>query len=431
MRFEKIENRDIDETVLSGVHESGLRVFIVPKKGFSKYYAIYGTEYGSVDTSVKSGGVSTPLPDGIAHFLEHKLFEEEDGKNAFDKFALTGASSNAFTSFDMTAYLFSCTSDFYENLDILLEFVNNPYFTDENVEKEQGIIGQEIKMYDDDPGWRLFFNALGAMYHNNPVKIDIAGTVESISRITPDLLYKCCETYYNPSNMLLVLVGDIDPDKASEYIDKHVKKNDIGKIERRLPAEPCTVVTHRVSQKLNVSKPMFLVTFKEKVCGESGETLFRKQIQTQILNEILFGKSGKFYNELYAKGLIDATFEKDTELEKAYGFSSISGETNDPDEVCRLALAHIEEVKKAGLSNGDIARAKRILIGRSLYRFNSVEEIGNGFIRSFMNGFDPLSYSRVASEITAEELSARLAEHFDAELAVLSVIEPQTAENAE
>lgn len=431
MRFEKIQNRDIDETVLRGVHESGLRVFIVPKKGFSKYYAIYGTEYGSVDTTVSIGGKSAPIPDGTAHFLEHKLFEEEDGKNAFDKFAVTGASSNAFTSFDMTAYLFSCTDSFYENLDILLEFVNNPYFTDENVAKEQGIIGQEIKMYDDDPGWRLFFNALGAMYHKSPVKIDIAGTVESISHITPELLYKCCETYYNPSNMLLVLVGDIDPDKASEYIDKHVKKNDIGKIVRSLPAEPCTVVTHRVSQKLNVSKPMFLVAFKEKVIGESGETLFRKQLQTQILNEILFGKSGSFYNELYSEGLIDATFEKDTELEKTYGFTSISGETNDPDAVYHRALAHIEEVKKTGLSDEAIARAKRILIGRSLYRFNSVEEIGNGFIRSFMNGFDPLSYSRVASEITADELSARLFEHFDAELSVLSVIEPQTAEIGE
>ena len=190
MKLNRLDSSTLKETILHGVHESGLRVYIIPKKGFCKYYAIYGTEYGSLDNVLNVPGTdeSIKLPDGIAHFLEHKLFEEEDGGNAFDRFALTGASSNAFTSFDMTAYLYSCTDNFYENLDILLDFVNHPYFTNENVSKEQGIIGQEIKMYDDDPEWCLFFNMLQAMFHNNPVKTDIAGTVESISHITPDLL---------------------------------------------------------------------------------------------------------------------------------------------------------------------------------------------------------------------------------------------------
>lgn len=431
MQFSKTENKAIKEIVLYGTHESGLRVYIIPKKGFSKYYAIYGTEYGSIDEMIKPTPDSEPtrLPDGIAHYLEHKLFEESDGKNAFDKFALTGASSNAFTSFDMTAYLFSCTDRFYENLEILLEFVNNPYFTEENVAKEQGIIGQEIKMYDDDPGWQLFFNSLGAMYHKNPVKTDIAGTVESISHITPELLYKCHETYYNPSNMRLVLVGDIDPERVVPYIDKYVDKSrDRGEVERIRPQEPKGVVTHRVSRRLSVSKPMFLIGFKEKTEGESGERLLRKQIVTKILTEILFGRSGGFFTELYGKGLIDATFEKDAELEKGYGFTSISGETKDPDEVYRLTLEYIERVKKDGLHAEDIARAKRIAIGKSLREYDSVEQTGNSFIRGFMNGFNLLDYRGIAESITADELTARLFEHFDGEYAVLSVIEPESAE---
>lgn len=183
MEIKSFYNSRLNEKMQYTVHSSGLRVYVFPKKGFSKYYAIYGTEYGSVDRVFRVPGEDkmTEVPDGIAHYLEHKMFEEEGGGNAFDRFAETGASSNAFTSFDLTAYLFSCTDKFYENLDILLSFVNKPWFTEENVKKEQGIIGQEIKMYDDDPEWRVFFNTLTAMYHNNPVKIDIAGTVESRS----------------------------------------------------------------------------------------------------------------------------------------------------------------------------------------------------------------------------------------------------------
>ncbi len=425
MRFEKIENKALKESVLFGVHESGLRVYIIPKKGFCKYYAIYGTEYGSVDDVLMIDGKEQRLPDGIAHFLEHKLFEEEDGKNAFDKFALTGASSNAFTSFDMTAYLFSCTENFYENLDILLEFVNNPYFTDENVAKEQGIIGQEIKMYDDDPNWRLFFNMLQGMYHSNPVKTDIAGTVESISKITPELLYKCCEAYYNPSNMLLVLVGDIDENEAVRYIDKHVSpEKDRGKIEKRKVNEPDEISQRIVRQKLSVSKPMFLIGFKEKEEGVSGEALALKQIKTQILMEVLFGKSSEFFTELYGEGLIDGSFGKDTELERSYGFSSISGESDKPETVFERTLEHLKRVKETGLDEKAVAVAKRVLIGKALRKFNSVEKLGNDFIRCFMNQINPFDYSSLVEKVTITQLEERLAEHFDEACCVLSVVEP-------
>lgn len=427
MRFERTENRAVGESLLCGVHESGLRVYIVPKAGFSKYYAIYGTEYGSVDCLLTSSdGTKSEVPDGIAHFLEHKLFEEEDGENAFDKFALTGASSNAFTSFDMTAYLFSCTDSFYENLEILLEFVNNPYFTEENVAKEQGIIGQEIKMYDDDPSWQLFFGMLQGMYLNNPVKKDIAGTVESISHITPKLLYACCDEFYNPENMFLVLVGDIDAARAAEYIDKYVKcGRGRGRNIRKISAEPKNVVKPIVRKKLSVSKPLFLIGFKEKEIGVSGRALLKKQALTQILIELMFGKSSDFYMKLYSEGLIDGSFDKDTELEKSYGFTSISGESSEPEAVLERVLEYIEELKSTPLNSESIERVKKLLIGRELRKYDSVEGIGNDFIRAFMNGFDPTEYTQVVENITAEELDGRLCEHFDRDCCVLSIVEPE------
>ena len=427
MKLNRLDSNTLKETILHGVHESGLRVYIIPKKGFCKYYAIYGTEYGSLDNVLNVPGTdeSIKLPDGIAHFLEHKLFEEEDGGNAFDRFALTGASSNAFTSFDMTAYLYSCTDNFYENLDILLDFVNHPYFTDENVSKEQGIIGQEIKMYDDDPEWCLFFNMLQAMFHNNPVKTDIAGTVESISHITPDLLYKCCEAYYNPSNMFLVLVGDIDEELAMECIDKNVSaEKDRGRIERIPVTEPREVVKKKITRKMSVSKPMFIVGFKENETDVDGRTLLKKQITTSILNEVLFGKSSEFFMSLYSEGLIDGTFGADCELEKKYGFSSVTGESKDPDEVYRRVLKNLEEVKINGLSEADVNRAKRVLIGKNLRDYNSVEKIGNNFIRCFMNGINPFEFQHTTEVIKMSELKARLEEHFTEENSVLSVIEP-------
>ncbi len=429
MKFEITENKALQESVLSGVHESGLRIYIIPKKDFCKYYAIYGTEYGSVDDVLRTVEGDIRLPDGIAHFLEHKLFEESDGKNAFDKFAVTGASSNAFTSFDMTAYLFSCTENFYENLDILLEFVNNPYFTDENVAKEQGIIGQEIKMYDDDPDWRLFFNMLQGMYHNNPVKTDIAGTVESISHITPELLYKCCEQFYNPSNMLLVMVGDVDPDEAVKYVDRHVSAaKDRGKIEKRVIEEPKTVAQKLVRQKLSVSKPQFMIGFKEKEEGLSGRELMLKQVKTQILMEMLFGKSSDYFKDLYGEGLIDGTFGKDTELESSYGFSSLGGETSDPEAVYEKTIAYLEKIKAQPLDESAVAVAKRVLLGKNLRRFNSVERLGNDFIRCFMNGFNPLEYGDMVEGVTVAELEERLREHFDEAACVMSVIEPLESE---
>ncbi len=427
MKLEKIESTLLKESILQGTHESGLRVYIVPKTGFSKYYAIYGTEYGSIDTklNVPDTDKVINLPDGIAHFLEHKLFEEEDGGNAFDRFALTGANSNAYTSFDMTAYLFSCTDSFYENLDILMDFVNHPYFTDENVAKEQGIIGQEIKMYDDDPNWRLFFNMLQAMFHNNPVKTDIAGTVESISKITPDVLFKCCDVFYNPSNMFLVMVGDIDVDRAVLIVDKYVSaERDRGRIKREKIDEPRSVVKSEICQKMSVSKPQFMIGFKEHEIDIEGAELLKKQIETNVILNILFGVSSKFFNELYEEGLIDGSFGFEAELEKKYGFSSVNGESKDPKEVYRRVIKRIDEAKQTGFDEAEVDRVKKVLIGANLKGYNDVERIGNSFIRSFMSGINPFEYESIAQNVSKTSLERRLREHFNEDSAVLSIIEP-------
>lgn len=426
MNFQKKENSQLGETMLCGVHESGLKVYIFPKKGFSKYYAIYGTEYGSLDREFIVPGASekTVVPDGIAHYLEHKMFEEPDGSNAFDRFAQTGANSNAFTSFDMTAYLFSCTDHFYENLDILLDFVNHPYYTEENVAKEQGIIGQEIRMYDDDPEWRSLFNMLRALFRVNPVKIDIAGTVESIAEITPELLYNCYHTFYTPANMTLVLVGDIDTERAVQSVDKFVKCENSHRPRRPLPEEPAPRVQEVIEQKLSVSIPLFRIGFKETGTGAEGKELLKKEIMTEILLETLFGKSSAFYLRLYEAGLIDRTFGTEADLQKMYGYTALGGESRDPKAVYAQVKEYLEKVIRDGVPATDAERAKKVLLGRHLRVFNSVERMGNEFIRRVMNGADPFDYSEVLDSVTISDLNERLRTHFDTGNCVLSVISP-------
>ncbi len=427
MSTERVVNNELCEEMQYALHKSGLGVYLFQKRGFSKYYAIYGTRYGSINRSFVVPGEDemTTVPDGIAHYLEHKMFEEEDGGNAFDRFADTGASSNAFTSFDLTAYLFSCTEKFYENLDILLDFVNKPYFTEENVAKEQGIIGQEIKMYDDEPEWRVFFNTLIAMFHNNPVKIDIAGTVESISEITPEILYKCYNTFYNPSNMALVLVGDIDMDEALKIVDKHISpERKLGEIGRFAEEEPKERVQEYIEQKLSVSQPMFRIGFKDNSPGMSGDELLQKEIATEIILEAIFGRSGDLYLELYESGLIDASFGMEADIESEYGFTLIGGESPEPEKVYNRIKEEIEKVRKTGIDKELTDRARKVLVSQSIKVFNSVEKMGNLFIRRIMNGQSPLSYKEAVERVTDGDIQRRLCEHFDTENCVLSVVRP-------
>lgn len=421
------------EEMLFATHSSGLRVYVFPKKGFSKYYAIYGTDYGSTDREFIVPGETekTVVPDGIAHFLEHKMFEQPDGSNAFDSFALTGASSNAFTSFDLTAYLFTCTDRFYDNLDILVDFVNSPYFTDENVSKEMGIIGQEIKMYDDDPAWRVFFNTLTALFHNNPVKIDIAGTVESIAKIDKDILYKCYNTFYNPGNMILVLVGDVDIDEVMRRLDKRMADvKNLGEVNRPGFYEPPERVKEFSEQKLVVSQPMFNVGFKDITPFTGGEELARREVCTDIILDVLFGKSSKLYTELYDEGLIDSSFSAETELEKRYGFSLIGGESKDPAAVYERIKNRISQAQRDGIDKDEISRTKKVMKAAAIKMFNYIEGMGNSYIRMLLKGINPLEYNKAVDSVTYDDIMERLSSHFDVNNCVLSTVMPADAGEA-
>ncbi|MBR5152515.1 MAG: insulinase family protein [Clostridia bacterium] len=431
MEMNRYYQEQLQEEMQCAVHPSGLRVYVFPKKGFQKYYAIYGTEYGSIDSVFQVPGEDAMIkvPDGIAHYLEHKMFEEEDGGDAFQRFALTGANSNAFTSFDMTAYLFSCTDRFYENLDILLDFVNCPCFTEENVAKEQGIIGQEIKMYEDDPEWRVFFNTLTALFHNNPVKIDIAGTVESIAQITPELLYRCYHTFYNPANMVLVLVGDVDMETAMSYVDKHVDASrNLGQIPREEVVEPRERVQERISQKLVVSQPLFRIGFKDCNMDLDAEAMMKKELATEVILDAVFGRCSDLYHQLYESGFIDSTFDAEADLSKRYGFSLLGGESKDPEAVYAKIKERLAELMETGIPAEDIARSKKKLKSSHIRIFNSVERMGNTFIRQIFSGYNPLSAGDALNALTEQEINDRLREHFAVDNCVLSVVYPMDEE---
>ena len=312
--MKQIRYEQINETLYYEQLDNGLDVYILPKHGFSKSYATFTTKYGSIDNHFQIPGKDTvKVPDGIAHFLEHKMFEEEDG-DVFNKFANFGASANAFTSFDRTAYLFSSTGHVKENLTTLLDFVQNPYFTYENVEKEKGIIGQEINMYNDNADWRVYFGLIENMYHNHPVKIDIAGTIPSITEITKEMLYTCYETFYHPSNMLLFIVGAVDPDEMINTVRSNQAAKSYSKqeeISRFFEEEPTHVAQPKSVREMAVAMPKVMFGYKEKKTGLVGDELLKGELTTQLVLDILLGQSSDLYGQLYEDGLINDSFGTD------------------------------------------------------------------------------------------------------------------------
>ncbi|MGE4283696.1 MAG: M16 family metallopeptidase [Clostridia bacterium] len=427
MHLQEYESNVLKETLYHGVDKSGLKVYVLPKKGYSKSYAIFATHYGSVDSRFIIPGEQqiTEVPDGIAHFLEHKLFEEKEG-NVFDKFARLGASANAFTSFNTTAYLFSSTSNFYENLEVLLNFVQSPYFTQESVGKEQGIIGQEIRMYDDDPNWRVFFNYLGALYHHHPVKKDIAGTIESIAKIDKDILYKCYNTFYNPSNMILFVIGEVDPNIIGEKVDQNIKSVTPleEKIERIYPEEPAAIYQKQVEQTLSVSIPLFQMGFKDTDIGYGGIPLLKKDIITRIVLEMIMGRSTTLYQRLYEEDLINDTFDVDYNAEINYGFTAFGGESSQPEKVREQIIDEINKLRQTGLDEVVFDRIKKVIFGRFLKQFNSIEKIANNFIANLFRDINIFDYIEVYNTVTFEDVQKRFLDHFKIDNMALSIIRP-------
>lgn len=373
MQVKEHVSEKLNEKYYEIEHSSGLRVFIHPKEGYRSTYAIIGTPFGSINTEFALAEGKVRVPDGIAHYLEHKLFESEDG-DAFAKYAETGANANAYTSFDKTCYLFNCTEQFEKSLSILLELVTSPYFTEETVAKEQGIIGQEIKMYEDSPEWRVLFNLLGAMYHNHPVKIDIAGSIESIAEITPESLYTCYNSYYNLHNMALSVVGNVEVDEVLKICDKYLKDQKKAEVESLFPSEPYEIKESFVKQTFPVAVPIFNLGFKLKAQRLHNED---ELANLDILLFMLASSTSPMYRELMDKGLINSTFSY--EMFEGSGYSAIifSGESRDPEKVAEIIRAYFDKVKEEGLDEKDFADAKKATYGDALGSLNSVETIAN------------------------------------------------------
>ena len=402
-------------------HSSGLTIYLYPKKDYNSKYAIFGTRYGSVNNAFSlDGGEVKKVPDGIAHYLEHKMFECEDG-DAFLKYAKTGANANAYTSFDKTCYLFSCADNFDESLEILLDFVQRPYFTEETVAKEQGIIGQEIRMYDDSAEWRVMFNMLENMYHTHPVQLDIAGTVESIAQITPKLLYDCYYTFYNLNNMVLCVAGDLTPDDILKTADKLLKPCEKHSIESYFEDEPYEVVSDYVEQAFPVSVPLFNLGFKDKAHKVSQ----KEMAEIEILIEILTSPSSELYKILDDKKLINQSFDSEYFYGQGYNAVFFSGESRNPVEAAGVIREYISEIKKNGISAEAFEIARREVYGDAVSALNSVDNIANTMAEFHFSGFDIFGIIDDISACTPQDVNNRLKNMFDVKNSTLSVVKPQ------
>lgn len=429
MEFKKQLFSDVGETLYYGTSAKGLPVYVFQKPGYVETYALFATHFGSINCRMTFDGDSaeTVLPDGIAHFLEHKMFEEPNGTDAFDRFSKTGASANAYTNFDMTAYLFSCTNDFEENLRTLLDFVQTPYYTEQNVAKEQGIIGQEIRMYDDDPEWVSYFNCMQALYHYHPVRIDIAGTVESIAEITPELLYRCHEAFYHPGNMALIVSGDVNHETVGNIVDEMIRIEAKTEIPQTFPDEPETVLTHETEAYLTVSLPLFQLGFKE-TSEKTAKALFRQRLCAALALQILTGESGTLHQSLYEEGLISAPLSGEVMAQPSYFCTLIGGESEDPKQVRDRIIKAAQELPDSPDFARDFERMKKNAYGSFVKLFNHVDHVAGQQLRFLFDGVELSDYLPTLNSLTVEEVAAYLKTKFTADKASLSIVWPKKEE---
>ncbi len=418
-----IENSKVKEKLYIEKLENGLTIMIIPKKGIQKKYIIWGTNYGSNDSTFIVPGENqiTEVPKGVAHFLEHKMFEQENGRNSLDVLTSLGVSANAYTTNNHTAYLYECTDNFYEALDEFMDYVQHPYFTDENVEKEKGIIGQEIMMYDDYPEWKVYLNALECMYHKNPVKLDITGTIETISKIDKDILYKCYNTFYNPSNMAMVISGDFEPEKLLGEIKKRlIDKKANGEIKRIFEEEPKEIVKEKAEQNMEVSKPLYTIGVKD-VPPEEKEKV-KKHIALEILLNILIGASSELYKKLYDIGNSYSVPSIEYEFDKNYAHILINGQSNNPEELFEMLKKQINKFIQEGINEEEAERTKKMIYGEYIKEYNDVIDISRMFLSDYFKGINSFDYLEEIEAINVEYLNQVLKDVFNEKKMILSVI---------
>lgn len=418
--IEKIYSNIIKETCLKYVCECGTEVYMLPMKGWSSAVAQFTARFGSQDNSFLSNGKRIEIPDGTAHYLEHKLFESEE-KNAFSLFAQTGASCNAGTSFDYTQYYFSCADKFRQNLDILLGFVSEPYFTEENVEKERGIIGQEITMYRDNPSWRMFTNLLEGLYSVNPVRNDIAGTVESIAKITPQTLYDCYNAFYSPSNMFLCAAGNFDPDEVVEVCESRLKKSSQFKVETTPYTEPYEINKKVMRLQMPVAKPMFEIGFKRNAVYNEEET--SDYIYYNILFDMIFGNSSEFYEQMRIYGILNDEWTVGVFNGRGHFFLTARGEADQPELILATMMTYIRKMQKEPPSRELFERVKKATYGSLVKEFTDVRSVCNTLTESVLSNVSPFYAVELASAVNYETLVDKLRD-IDEHNACISIIEP-------
>ena len=412
-------------------HTSGLPIYVFPKE-LTTSYALFAVNYGSMDSQFQRYGDDVPVrvPDGIAHFLEHKLFENEDGSDSFARFAAIGADANAYTSYDRTAYLFSTTENFDEALEELLRFVTHPHFTDASVKKEQGIIAEEIRMYEDSPWERCFRILLESMYENCPVRINICGSESSIAKITPKLLYDCYRTFYNPANMILAVCGNVTPDEVMAVADRALPKDFLPRTVERAPfAERAAVVRAYAEDTMQVAKPIFSIGIKDRVIADDPMSRMRRDFCMALLDEILFSRAGDFYNDLFERGVITPSFGFGYSCSDRFAFHCLSGESDTPEVVLASLKEYLARVRREGLSDEAFERCRRVMYSDEICAYDSSEEIANRLLSFAMDGLDMFSCPDVLQSITKCELEELLATAFDDDCFSMAVIRPQDTPN--
>ena len=406
-------------------HDSGLAIYLFPKK-MTSVYALFAVRYGSMDNTFSIDGEMVTVPDGIAHFLEHKLFDNENGEDAFARFSAIGADANAYTSYNRTAYLFSCTDRFGEALAELLDFVTHPYFTEASVKKEQGIIIEEYRMYEDSPWERVYQNLLGALYHTHPVRNNICGTVKSIKKITPKLLYRCYEAFYRLSNMALVVCGDVDEEVLISIADRVLPAAPQKQtaMERIFPQEPADVARDRIDARMQVAKPIFSIGIKDDVPSNDPQMRLRRDLCMSLLNEILFSQSGEFYSALFEEGLITPSFSYGYSSAEGFAFNCITGESDTPEEVFARLREYLARVCADGLSDEAFERCRRALYSDEIRAYDSTEEIANRLLSFIFDGSEMFSVPQILLSITREELEELMRAVYGTERYSMSVILP-------
>ena len=406
-------------------HDSGLTIYVFPLKRVTTYAALVA-KYGAFDSSFRIAEHSEPItvPAGIAHFLEHKLFEEEDGTDAFEKFARTGADANAFTSDHMTEYVFSCTDRFEESLAILLKMVTVPHFTKQNVEKETGIIEQEIRMGEDDPDESLYYGMIRALYHHSPLRIPIAGTVESIRQITPELLNKCHHIFYNLHNLSLFVCGDVTSDQVAAVADRCLQPVPTISVEQFCPSEPSDIVTGRYYREMETSIPCFSIGIKDPDILSAPVERLKRLTLTGILGQILFSRSSGWVNKMISDGKLTSDPNYGFTCTEKYAHYEITGESDDPEAFFSCFLDYIESMKRTGIDKKAFERAKKVYYASSIAPYNNTISTANKLIEFEMDGAEIFTEPDVILSSTLDDVNETFRNIFDETKTVFAIVAP-------